>query len=199
MAPPLDVDDPAYAERLLRLERRWWKRALDVQRPYRWYLQRMNLGFVLDIGCGIGRSLANSGGNGVGVDVNAKAVDLTRQRGFTAYLPDGFFASVHARPGLFDTLLLAHVVEHMSLVAAQALMTRYLPFIKSGGRVVVIAPQEAGHASDPTHQTFFDFRDIERLMQCQGIAAQHKTSFPFPRAFGRVFRHNEFVVVGRIP
>ncbi len=199
MAPPLDVNDPAYAERLMRLEGRWWKRVLDVQRPYRWYLRRMKLGSVLDVGCGVGRSLINSGGHGVGVDVSARAVELTRRRGLTAYMAAEFLATDEAQARRFDTLLLAHVVEHMSFDDAEALVGQYLPFVKPGGRVVIITPQEAGFASDPTHERFFDWADIEQLMSRHGVAPQRRDSFPLPRPFGRVFLHNEFVVVGKLP
>src|SRR3954452_12417168 len=111
---PADTRGDAYTDRLNRLESVWWKRLLDVERPYRWYLQRLQLGFTLDVGCGVGRNLINLDGNGVGVDHNQTSVAEARSRGLTAMTPDDFAASEYARPGRFDTLLLAHVVEHMS-------------------------------------------------------------------------------------
>ena len=73
-----------YAERLQRLEGARWKKLLDVQRPYRWNLQRLELGRVLDIGCGIGRNLLNLGDDSVGVDHNVDSVAAARARGLTA-------------------------------------------------------------------------------------------------------------------
>lgn len=190
----------AYAERLGRLESVWWKRLLDVQRPYRIHLQRMKLGFVLEVGCGLGRNLVNLGGNGagVGVDHNAEAIETCRARGLEAYLPDAFAKSDYAKPERFDTLLLAHVVEHMHMPEAKALIATYLPFVKRRGRVVLICPQEAGYASDPTHVEFMDVPKLERILRELGLTIEDAHSFPFPRAVGKVFKYNEFVVVGRL-
>lgn len=197
MRPSQPPDGEAYAARLANLEGRWWKRLLDVQRPYRWYLQRLDLGFVLDVGCGIGRSLRNAGGQGVGVDINLHAVKVCRQRGLDAYTDAEFAATKWAKPGTFDSLVAAHVVEHMRFDEARVLLATYLPFLKPGGNVVLIAPQERGFASDPTHIESFDFAALERLVQGLQIQIVKRESFPLPRLFGHVFPHNEFIVVGK--
>lgn len=197
-SPLPSCDQAAYAQRLARLQGRWWKRLLDVQRPYRWYLKRLKLGFVLDIGCGIGRSLSNAGGHGVGVDVNPFAVSACRAKGLEAYTADEFTRTKWARPGSFDALLLAHVVEHMNFEQAEALLRTYLPLLRPGGRVVLITPQESGFRSDPTHVEPFAFEALERLSRACAIEVVNRESFPFPRLFGRVFPHNEFVVVGKL-
>ena len=146
-----DSTDSAYAERLRTREAVWWKRMLDVQRPYRAHLRRLKLGRVLDVGCGIGRNLGHLDGQGVGVDPNVDAVATCKARGLTAFTPAELEASEHARPGAFDALLISHVLEHLSEDAALALITTYLPYVRSGGRAVFITPQEAGYRSDPTH------------------------------------------------
>ena len=46
--------------------------------------------------CGVGRNLANLGGDGVGVDHNADAGAACRERGFIAYTVDEFAASPDA-------------------------------------------------------------------------------------------------------
>lgn len=196
---PGDTRATAYAKRLERIEGAWWKRALDVQRPYRWNLRRLGLGYVLDVGCGIGRNLAHLRGAGVGVDHNAEAVALARRRGLVALLPDEFRASPYATPGRFDTLLLAHVAEHMRHDEARELVASYLPYIRSGGKVVLITPQEAGFRSDATHVEFMDLDALERLARALGLATLRRASFPLPRIAGRVFRYNEFVFVARKP
>ncbi len=195
------TSEASYTERLTRLEGAWWKRMLDVQRPYRWNLRRLRLGFVLDIGCGLGRNLMNLGGRdaGVGVDHNPDSVATANQRGLTAFTPDGFRGSELARPGHFDTLLLSHVVEHMSFDQAARLITDYLPFVKSGGRAVFITPQEAGYRSDATHVEFMDLATLDRLARRCGLEPQRAFSFPFPRPVGHVFKYNEFVLVARTP
>jgi 2-polyprenyl-3-methyl-5-hydroxy-6-metoxy-1,4-benzoquinol methylase len=194
--------DGAYTRRLVRLESSWWKRALDVQRPYRWHLRRLRLGFVLDVGCGLGRNLLNLvklGGSGVGVDHNVESVAAARARQLTAYTPEEFAASSYARPGRFDSLLLSHVVEHLYFDDALALVRQYLPYLRSGGQVVFITPQEAGHASDPTHVLFTDLPALERLAGALQLVPVRGYSFPFPRPAGKVFKYNEFVLLARKP
>jgi SAM-dependent methyltransferase len=202
--PPMgspSTEDPAYAERLLRLQCSWWKGLLDVQRPYRWNLRRLKLGFVLDVGCGIGRNLANLGGTGaaVGVDHNPDAVRIANQRGFEAYLPDSFRTSPYAVQNRFDSLLVSHVAEHLPFQETVELLLEYLPYIRSGGRVVIETPQEFGFRSDPTHVHFVDFHELTRLSQAAGLKPLTVYSFPFPRFVGRIFKYNEFVLVARKP
>jgi SAM-dependent methyltransferase len=193
---PADSRDDAYAARLARLEGARWKRWLDVQAPYRWNLRRLGLGRTLEVGCGIGRNLLHLGPDAVGVDPNPHAVEAARARGCRAFLPDAFRGSDAARAS-FDSLLFAHVLEHMRRDAAAALIAEWLPQLRPGGRVVLIAPQEAGFRSDPTHVEFLDFAALRALLEGAGCAVERADSFPLPRIAGRVFRHNEFVVVGR--
>lgn len=198
MTTPSSID-PSYAERLRRGEAVWWKRLVDVQLPYRLHLRRLKLGFVLDVGCGLGRNLTNLGGAaaGVGVDPNVDAVATCRQRGLVAFTPDELAASEYARPGRFDTLLISHVLEHMPGDVAAELLARYLPLVKPGGRVVLITPQEAGFRSDPTHVEFIDLDRLAQLATTAGLAPVSAYSFPFPRPVGKLFRYNEFVLIAR--
>lgn len=189
----------AYTKRLETLENRGWKRLLDVQAPYRWNLRRLDLGFTLDVGCGIGRNLLHLDGHGVGIDHNSESIEVATRRGCTALTSDAFDNSEHARADHFDSLLLAHVVEHMSVDEAIELIGRYLGFIRPGGNVVLIAPQEAGFRSDASHVEFMDFEALETILIRAGADFERSYSFPFPRQFGRVFPHNEFVAIGRRP
>jgi SAM-dependent methyltransferase len=174
---------------------------LDVQRPYRWHLRRLRLGFALDVGCGLGRNLVNLGGRdaGVGVDHNADSIAVARARGLDAYLPDELRASPHAAPGRFDAMLVSHVLEHMTWEAARALVAKYLPFVRAGGRVVLITPEEAGFRSDPTHVELMDLDALARLAAAVGLDVVARYHFPFPRPVGRVFKYNEFVLIARVP
>jgi SAM-dependent methyltransferase len=185
-----------YTKRQVRIGGTWWKRLLDVQRPYRSHLRRMQLGLVLDLGCGLGRNLANLGG-GVGVDHNPHSVALARSRGHTAFLPDDFRASPYGQPSRFDSLLLAHVAEHMRFDEARALLAEYLPYVRNGGRAVLITPQEAGYRSDPTHVEPYDLAALDRLARAVGLAPEAAYSFPFPRLAGKVFKYNESVLIAR--
>ena len=187
---------PAYADRLKnRLV--WWKRALDVQAPYRWNLRRLRPGYMLDVGCGLGRNLGHVRGHGVGVDPNVSCLEVARAEGFTVYTPEAFSASPQAAARAFDSLLLAHVLEHMSHDEARALLQAYLGYLKPGGQVILICPQELGYASDPTHVQFMDEAALRRLCEESGLAVTRAYSYPFPRWVGRLFRYNEFVVTAR--
>ncbi|HTP26166.1 MAG TPA: class I SAM-dependent methyltransferase [Anaeromyxobacteraceae bacterium] len=184
-----------YTDRLVKMQLPLWKRLLDVQRPYRWHLRRMRLGFTLDLGCGIGRTLVSL--NGVGVDHNPESVALAKNRGCVALTPAEFEASDFNRPGRFDALLVAHVLEHLSRSDAVILLSKYLPVVRSGGRVVILVPQEAGYRSDPTHVTFFDFQAVEDLICELGLRLVDQHSFPFPLPAGKHFKYNESVSVAR--
>ena len=203
MTDPAPSDKPStasaeYADRLQRLSGARWKQLLNVQAPYRWNIRRLDLGRTLDVGCGLGRNLAHLGGNGVGVDHNAESVAYARSIGLEAYTVDDFFASRYARPDAFDSLLVAHVVEHMNEDEAVTILESYLPFVRSGGKVCFITPQEAGYATDETHIRFVDFTGLSTLSDRLGLSVHRQFSFPLPRAAGKMFRYNEFVQVSRL-
>lgn len=191
--------DAAYTARLSSFGGVWWKRALDVQTPYRWNLQRLKLGFTLDIGCGLGRNLAHLDGQGIGIDHNPGSVELARARGLEAYLPDEFEQKALIETRSFDSILMAHVAEHMTEQEAAKLLEKYCGLLRPGGRVVLIAPQERGFDSDPTHVQFLDFEALRRIAAHCGLEAAKQYSFPFPRVFGRLFKYNEFVSISIKP
>jgi 2-polyprenyl-3-methyl-5-hydroxy-6-metoxy-1,4-benzoquinol methylase len=188
-----------YTRRLQRHTNAGWKRLLNVQAPYRWNVRRLDLGFTLDVGCGIGRNLGHLDGNGVGVDHNAASVAVAREAGFTAFVVDEFFASEYAKPDRFDSILAAHLVEHVQEPQAKEIVGSYLPYVRSGGKVVLITPQERGYASDVTHVRFAGFEEVAALCTALGLTVAKQYSFPFPRFAGKVFTYNEFVTVARKP
>jgi SAM-dependent methyltransferase len=188
--------DREYAARLVRLQTARWKQWLDVQAPFRWNLRRLDPGFTLEIGCGIGRNLLFLGRSGVGVDTNEYCVRFAKSRGLIALTPAEFLQSAeYNRPGRFDSILLAHVAEHMTEQQAVALLQEYVPLLKSGGRLILLGPQEAGFRSDPTHVAMMDFAALTRIAGRVGCRPEREYSFPFPRFMGRWFTYNEFVVV----
>lgn len=193
-----DTSEGAYTERLVRFQGAAWKRVLDVQAPYRWKLRKM-LGerVTVDVGCGIGRNLANLPAGSVGVDHNQHSVAHCRALGLTAFTPDEFHAS--AAPETFDGMLAAHLVEHLPRADAITVLKSYLPYLRRGARVVVITPQERGYASDATHVWFCGFEENADLCRELGFEVEDQASFPFPRAAGRRFTYNEFVTVARLP
>lgn len=195
MAVKQSTSNADYTARLESMSGVWWKRVLDVQAPYRWNLRRLELGFTLDIGCGLGRNLGHLEGKGVGIDHNPGSIEVARARGLEAYLPEEFERTDFNRPGRFDSILLAHVVEHMTEEEAVSLLLGYEPLLKQGGRAVLITPQQRGFDSDPTHVHFSDFATLRRIADRCGMATVKQYSFPFPLALGRVFKYNEFVSI----
>lgn len=187
-----------YAERLARLSGAPWKKLLDVQRPYRCNLQRLHLGRVLDVGCGVGRNLAALHQQSVGIDHNARCVEIARAHGLRAYTPRDFTESGDANLMSFDALLFAHVLEHMDAPSSERVVRDYLPFLKPKGRVVIVTPQEAGFKSDDTHVRFVDFDALRDLSNALGLQEERTYSFPFPRWAGRIFPYNEFVFIASL-
>ena len=194
--PAMSYDDAAYTERLKGAR---WKRVLNTQAPYRWNLRRLDLGYVLDVGCGIGRNLAHLDGNGVGVDLSPTSIAEARARGFTAYTAEEFPTCPDAQPERYDSLLFAHVLEHMTHAEASDLVGSHLPYLRPGGQVVIIVPQPAGYASDPTHVEFVDRAAIKEIETTHGLESVRLYSFPFPPAVGKTFLHNETIAVSRKP
>lgn len=186
-----NTTDIWYTDRLRNRPRAFWKRL--IPNPYRWNLRRLRPGRMLDVGCGVGRCLAFVDGDAVGIDHNPSSVQECRDRGFQAHTPEEFAA---LDLGTFDTILLSHVLEHLDATDGEELVARHLGRLRPGGRVILITPQEAGQRSDPTHVRFVDAAESRRLLERLGASDVRARSFPFPRAVGRVFLHNETVVVG---
>lgn len=196
-APPTANQD--YAERLTRLQGKRWKKLLHVQAPWHANIAIMRLGRCLDVGCGNGRNLGYLPKGSVGVDHNAFSIHTARQAGHEAYTVDEFFADpALAAPGAFDSILAAHLVEHLQPAQAREIVASYLPMVRPGGRVVFITPQERGYASDATHVAFTDFAALRELSDDLGLRVLSSHSFPFPRRAGKLFIYNEFHVIAEV-
>lgn len=189
-----------YAERLNRLQGKRWKKLLNVQLPWKLHLRALKLGRTLDVGCGNGRNLSYLPAGSVGVDHNPYSVATARAAGGEAYTDAEFFADTTlTAAGSFDSLLAAHLVEHLTPAEARSVLGSYLPCLKPGGRVVFFTPQERGYASDPTHVVFTGFAELIALSTDLGLEVRRRYSFPFPRWAGKLFIYNEFVVVAEVP
>ena len=75
------------------------------------------------------------------------------------------------------------------------LLKKYIPFLKTGGRLIMITPQEAGYKSDSTHVEFMDFPKLTNINKQLGLDILQEYSFPFPRFAGYFFTYNEFISV----
>lgn len=185
--------DRAYLEWLNRAEPKGWRKFIDVQIPYRWNIRRLNPGRVLEVGAGVGRHLAHFASGSVGVEMNRAALQALRSKLLRAFHPEEFHSSVEAQPEAFDSLLFSHVAEHMTVEEFTRCVESYLRYIKKGGQLIVICPQEKGYATDRTHVQFMDHDTIWTAVATLGLIEERRYSFPFPRWAGRLFTHNEFV------
>ena len=173
----------------------WWKKIFDVQRPYRWNLRRIKPGFVLDIGCGIGRNLLHLKGNGVGIDHNPTSVEIAKTQGLQVFTNEEFEKSEYNTEKRFDSILLSHVAEHLTEYEVISLLKTYLPLLKNSGKVILITPQEKGYSSDNTHVQFMNFETLNVIANNTGLLLIKEYSFPFPRFAGRFFKYNEFICI----
>jgi 2-polyprenyl-3-methyl-5-hydroxy-6-metoxy-1,4-benzoquinol methylase len=190
------TEDPGYTERLVGLEDKTWKRVLDVQAPYRMRLRRTHPGRTLEVGCGIGRNLRVLD-DAVGVDHNADSVAVARARGLRAWTTAEWPQCEDAKLNSYDTLLLAHVLEHLEENAAVEVVKTYVDFLMPTGQLVFVCPQERGYASDATHVRFLDDDALTALATQLGFGQVHTSSFPFPRLAGKLFTYNEFWLEAR--
>ena len=193
------TSNDSYAEGLVNRQSAWWKKFFNVQLPYKWNINRLQLGFVLDVGCGIGRNLLHLKRNGIGVDHNPLSIKICSDRGLKAFLVDDFLKTDYCKLEYFDSILLAHVAEHLKPEEFDGILKAYLPYLKKGGQLVVITPQESGYKIDNTHVKFVDFKVVEGIFREFGLETIKQYSFPFPRFVGKVFPYNEFVNVARKP
>lgn len=104
------------------------------------------LGRTLDVGCGLGRNLKELETGSVGVDHNAAAVAECRRRGLTALTVEEWFER-EKQPGEFDSLLVAHVLEHVT--EPEGLLNAYLLWLRSGNDVCDL-PQERDATATPS-------------------------------------------------
>lgn len=189
-----------YAERLVQHSSASWKRLLNVQAPYQAHVRRLRLGRTIDVGCGLGRNLVSLDPGSVGVDHNPHSIRYARSLGLDAYTDGEFFArSDLTQPRSYDGILAAHLVEHLAADEVEPILAPYLELLRPGGRVALITPQERGFRSDATHVRFSGFDVLTDLATSLGLDVRRTYSFPFPRAVGRVFLYNEFVVLAQKP
>jgi len=122
-------------------------------------------------------------------------VRIAHNRGFVAFTPEEFKKSSFNKPQYFESILLAHVAEHMHQKETIALLEEYLYLLKHNGKLIIITPQEAGYRQDPTHVEFVDFAKLRNLAQQVGFTVVRQYSFPLPCLFGHFLYFNEFISV----
>ena len=157
-----------------------WGPTGDVlRRRIDWMADESRGPHVLDVGCSEGILevlLARRGLDVTGVEVNADALDFARE--LLDKEPDAVRARVRlvqgdfieARPvtGLFDTVVLGEILEHLH--DPGALLDRSLEYLRPGGRVVITTP--FGLLPHEDHHQTFCLKDVIDLLKPR-LALEH--------------------------
>ena len=190
-----ETQSETYTNQLIKEQRKSIKDKLKWMNPYAVHVKRVCEGKVLDIGCGIGRNLEYLGSRSLGVDHNEESIKFAQNRGLNAISLIDFKKDFENSQ--FDTFLMAHLLEHMTKDEAKELLKSYIKYLRVGGSIIVICPQEKGFQHDNTHIKFMQFSDIEEVLVASGIKVTRTYSFPFFRFFGKFYVFNEFIVIGK--
>jgi SAM-dependent methyltransferase len=188
-----------YAQRLVSLQSVAWKERLRFLDPYGWHIRFVCKGFVLEIGSGIGRNLRALKGRSLGIDHNESSVKYANSKGLESLTVDQFFSGEDKKYDEFETLLMAHVLEHIDEPTQNQIFKQYLNYLAPGSRVVLICPQEKGFDSDPTHIRWVDDQLLRQILESLGCIDVKVSSFPFNRRFGKSFIYNQFVATATLP
>jgi SAM-dependent methyltransferase len=185
-----------YTERLIKKQDSGLKKLIKTFDPYKHHIRKVIEGKTLEVGCGIGRVIGFSPEQIVGVDHNAHSIETCQNKGFQAFRVEEFQTTFGAQN--FQTLIMSHLLEHMSIQESVDLINFYKPYLVNQAKVIAITPQEVGYRSDHTHAEFVDFSKLREIFQKSGVELQTEYSFPFPRFMGKIFIYNEFVAIGRL-
>ena len=136
-------------------------------------------GRLLDVGCNEGRGLVLYRRNGFkpeGLELNARAAEVARSRGFMVYESD--LGSL--KPSLpFDRIVLSNVLEHM--LDPKATLAEIRRLLAPGGEVWISLPNRRSWFRSmfgrtwinwhvPFHITHFDGDTLSRLLRESGFA-----------------------------
>jgi SAM-dependent methyltransferase len=187
-------EDEIYAQRLYSISNKKWKRSLKLLNPYRLHIRYLIKGSCLDVGAGFGRNLGylNNPANH-GIEPNPALRRLSQVLGHSVV--SAIEASSKFEYESFDNLLFSHVLEHLTPEQHLGILDQYLPYLKSGGRVVVLIPQEAGFKHDSDHKFFWTPEFMAEYLSDHSLILQKIGSFPLPSIFSRIFIYNEWFLV----
>lgn len=158
-------------------------------------------GPCIDFGCGAGQLLKRLPLGSVGLEVNPHLIESLQSEGLTVHqaraeLQD--FELVNFAAGGFRTLVIAHVLEHLSEPAAAFGILLAACQRIGVERVIVIVPGAKGYASDHTHKTFIDSSYLKTYMTLNGenFVLSSLSYFPGPWEWvGRYFIFHEMMMV----
>ena len=183
-----------YADRLYGISNKRYKRALGRVNPYRLHIRHLIKGTCLDLGAGFGRNLGylNDSRN-VGVEPNLALRKIAETLGHNVLAREHLFESFSHQH--FENLLISHVLEHLPTQDHHAFLQEYLPFLKVGGKVVILIPQRAGFKQDSDHKYFWTPALMSKYLHENKLSVVRIGSFPLPTWFGQIFVYNEWFII----
>ncbi len=156
-------------------------------------------GRLLEVGCGSGRNLgelAESGWSVVGQDVDPLAIDAARACGFDARC--GELVDLADDLGMFDVVLLNHVIEH--LLDPVSVLRTANRLLLPGGRLVIATPNANSFLRRslrswwnpldvPRHVIVFSERSLRSAIDSAGFTSitTHTSSIVVERICGDSF------------
>ncbi len=134
---------------------------------------------ILELGCGRGELLELCRDEGLaasGVDTNAAAIAMCKERGLDASVGDAFDALHKAADGSLGALAAIHVIEHLPLAKVIELLDEAVRVLRPGGLVIFETPNPknvlvgASHFYiDPTHRNPVHPQTIAYLAEARGL------------------------------
>lgn len=172
------------------------------ERYYRWYtrdwLPESRDARVLDVGCGSGQFLwflrraGYRGENLVGIDLDAKQVEIARELGLNAERADAieFLAESEGR---YDLVAMLDILEHFTLAESFPLLEAIARALKPGGRIVLSVPNSDSprgfqlfHA-DITHEMSYTEASLAQQLLCHDLELKAtRDPWPAPVSAARV-------------
>jgi len=191
--------DEAYAARQVRRRNNPLRRL--IKGFYLRNLLREVRGRTVDLGFGAGQLLERLPPGSLGLEVNPHLVEHARKAGLNAVLYDTTAERPLVDvvpPDTYQTLVLAHVAEHIEDSAAFIRRILQSCAALGIGRVVFVVPGAKGFRFDSTHRTFVNRRYLEEhgLMTFEEYALTHFRYFPGNVEWiGKYYTFHEFMFV----
>jgi SAM-dependent methyltransferase len=189
-----NVSDEQYAQRLYGASNKRWKLLLKYANPYRLHIRHLIKGTCLDVGAGFGRNLGylNRPAN-VGVEPNPALRTIALTLGHNVVSAED--AAHRLKAESFDYLLFSHVLEHLTADQHAEILRQYLPYLKRGGKIVILIPQMAGFKHDSDHKFFWTPSLVREYLAQNELNLRKSGSFPLPSIFGNTFVYNQWFFV----
>lgn len=116
---------------------------------------------LIEVGSGIGNGVLGAFSSKiVGVDINPKAIEYCKSKGFNAQLINEN-GSYPFKDGAFDSCLLDNVLEHIS--NPQFTLDECWRITGHNGGLVIVVPGVTGFNFDPDHKVFYDETKLRHL------------------------------------